>query len=187
VPLIGAAAVLGASMPANINIGVRHVLPVLPLLAIGAGGAAVALWQYSARRRLARSFVAIAAAWLLVSSTLAHPEYIAYFNEFAGSRPDRILVNGDLDWGQDLDRLADTLRARGVTKVKVAYFGSASPPKHLVGAERLAPFEKPPGYVAVSEAVIKGILVEPRNGFAWADSVTPVAKIGRSIRLYRFD
>jgi hypothetical protein len=186
VPLIGAAAVLGTSMPANINIGVRHVLPVLPLLAIGAAGATMALWHSIDHRRLARGFVAVCGAWLIVSSVRAHPEYITYFNEFAGSRPDRILVNGDLDWGQDLDRLADTLRARNATRVKVAYFGSASPPKHLVGAERLSPFEKPSGYVAVSEAVIKGILVEPRNGFAWADSIAPVARIGKSIRLYHF-
>ena len=187
VPLIGAAAVLGTSMPANINIGIRHVLPVLPLLAVGAAGAAVALWRMTtSRRQLARAFVAACTAWLVVASVRAHPEYIAYFNEIAGSRPDRILVNGDLDWGQDLDRLADTLRARNVTKVKVAYFGSASPPKHLIGAERLSPFEKPSGYVAVSEAVIKGILVEPRNGFRWADSIPPVARIGKSIRLYQF-
>lgn len=186
VPLIGAAAVLGSSMPANINIGVRHVLPVYPLLAIGAGGAAVALWRNGHRKALARAFVAISAAWLLVSSVRAHPDYIAYFNEIAGSRPDRILVNGDLDWGQDLDRLADTLRARGVTKVKIAYFGSASPPKHLEGAERLSPYEKPAGWVAISEAVIKGVLVVPPDGFRWADSVAPVARVGKSIRLYYF-
>ena len=188
VPLIAAAAVLGTSMPANINIGIRHVLPVLPLLAIGAAGATMAIWRVTTGPwRFGRAFVALCCAFLLSHSIGAHPEYIAYFNEFAGSRPDRILVNGDLDWGQDLDRLADTLRARGVTKVKVAYFGSASPPRHLVGAERLSPFEKPSGYVAVSEAVIKGILVEPRNGFAWADSIPPVARIGKSIRLYRFE
>jgi len=187
VPLIVVLAILGSSMAANINIGVRHVLPIYPLLAIVAGGAAVALWRSAGRVREARAFVVVAAAWLLVASVRSHPHYIAYFNEVAGSRPDRILVNGDLDWGQDLDRLADTVRARGITSIRIAYFGSASPPKHIPGVQRLAPYDRSPGWVAVSEAVIKGVLVAPADGFRWADSVAPVAKVGKSIRLYHFE
>lgn len=185
-PLLGAGAVLGFSMISNINIGVRHVLPVYPLLAIGAAGVVVELWRSTRRRQGARVVVAIAITWLSFSSMRAHPDYIAWFNELAGDRPDRILVNGDLDWGQDLDRLADTLNARGITSVRIAYFGSASPPKHIQGAQRLSPHERPPGWVAVSEAVIKGVLVSPTDGFRWADSIPPVARVGKSIRLYHF-
>ena len=185
-PLLGAAAVLGFSMISNINIGVRHVLPVYPLLAIGAAGIVMALWHSTARPQINRAIVVVAVAWLSFSSVRAHPDYVAWFNEFAGDRPDRIVVNGDLDWGQDLDRLADTLDARGVTSVHIAYFGSASPPKHIKGAQRLSPYERPAGWVAVSEAVIKGVLVSPTDGFRWADSIPPVARVGKSIRLYHF-
>jgi hypothetical protein len=186
VPVLVVVAILASSMPANINIGVRHVLPVYPLLAIVTGGALVALWRSASNAHAKRAFVGVAAAWLLIASARAHPDYIADFNELVGNRPDRVLVNGDLDWGQDLDRLAEDVRKRGITRIRIAYFGSASPPKHIPGVERLAPHDRSPGWVAVSEAVIKGVLVAPRDGYAWADSIAPVARIGKSIRLYHF-
>ena len=187
VPVIVVVAILASSMPASINIGVRHVLPVYPLLAIVAGGGVMLLWRSVSHVRLKRAFVGVAAAWLLLASARAHPDYIADFNELVGNRPDRVLVNGDLDWGQDLDRLAREVKKRGITRIRIAYFGSASPPKHIPGVERLTPYDRSPGWVAVSEAVIKGVLVAPRDGFAWADSIKPVARVGKSIRLYHFE
>ena len=47
------------------------------------------------------------------SSLLAHPDYLAYFNELAGSRPENVLLDSDLDWGQDMKRLAKRLREEG--------------------------------------------------------------------------
>ena len=54
-------------------------------------------------------------AWLAISAAAAHPDYLAYFNEFALGHPERILVDSDLDWGQDMNRLVTELRQRGVT------------------------------------------------------------------------
>ena len=34
----------------------------------------------------------------------ANPDYLPYFNE-AVAHPERVLVDSDLDWGQDLRRL----------------------------------------------------------------------------------
>ena len=84
---------------------VRHILIVYPLFSIAAGFGAVSLWHHTAHRRWARSATVLLLGWLVVTSVRAHPDYLPYFNELAGSQPERILVDSDLDWGQDLLRL----------------------------------------------------------------------------------
>ena len=66
---------------------------------------------------------AILVAWVAVDSWRAHPDYLAHFNEFAGSHPERILSESDLDWGQDLHRLSLRLKERGIQEFSIAYFG----------------------------------------------------------------
>ena len=56
----------------------------------------------------------------------AQPDLIAYFNELAPRDPSKALLLGcDLDCGQDLFRLADELRARGISHVNIAVWSSA--------------------------------------------------------------
>src|SRR6185436_19403568 len=102
-------------------IGVRHVLPMFPLLAVVAGLGFSKLWLSSARLRYAGPVLCVALlSWLGISSVRAHPDYIAYFNECCAKNPERWLIDSDLDWGQDLDRLAAALRRRGVSEVNLA-------------------------------------------------------------------
>ena len=46
----------------------------------------------------------------MIGSLAAHPDYLAYFNALAGDDPERIVVDSDLDWGQDIKRLGQRLR-----------------------------------------------------------------------------
>ena len=96
-------AILLVCMIARIDLGVRHILPIYPLLAIVGGHAVTVLFRHSrAPRRWPRSW---SPGWSC-DSWRAHPDYLAHFNEFAGSHPETILCESDLDWGQDLDRLS---------------------------------------------------------------------------------
>jgi hypothetical protein len=111
---------LGVSMSGRLNLGVRHVLPVLPCLLLLASGAFPI--------RFPRLSVGLAAATAL-STLLAAPHFLAYFNEPAWIASDRhrLLVDSNLDWGQDLKRLKAYMGRRGIPEIKLAYFGSASP------------------------------------------------------------
>jgi hypothetical protein len=212
VPALAALAIVAASMPANINIGLRHVLPLFPLLAISAGLGVVALWGASSAssvsnasgassassgrsasgggRRVvaARALVGAALVWELVTTTETHPDYLAYFNAIAVDRPDRIVVDSDLDWGQDLLRLRDVLGELHVDSIALAYFGTANPER--LGLPRPRPLryeERPSGWVAASEAELKGIdNVGVNLGYRWLDDVRPFVRVGKSIRLYYF-
>jgi hypothetical protein len=182
IPAVSAIALLVVNLPSHLNIGVRHILPIYALLAIVGGYGAAQLWHL-ARFRLAGHVVVVALLlWQVTSSVRVHPDYLAYFNELAGRHPERILVVSDLDWGQDLKRLADELRARRVEQVSIAYAGSADLSQHgLPPFRQLLPHQPTVGWIAISELALK---TYGNGGYAWLEAYEPVTRVGRSIRLY---
>lgn len=181
-PLLAAAAVMLVAMVSRIDIGIRHILPVYPLLAIPAAGAVVAVWSRLPVRVVSRIALGVLVGWQVAQAVQAYPDFLADFNAIGGHDPERLLVDSNLDWGQDLDRLADTLHARGVRAVTLFYFGSAP-----VGAVRLADTVRlggsapATGWVAVSRTYLQGVYAPC---FTWLRAYTPAARIGRSIALY---
>lgn len=176
-----ALAILAVCMASPINLGVRHILPIYPLFAILAAHAMVA----ALRTRGARAVSALAlTGWAVLASAAAHPDYLAYFNLFAGKQPERILVESDLDWGQDLARLSRRLRELGADHVSIAYFGSAPldkaglPPYRVLGQQ-----EPLAGYIAVSVRYLNMEFAK-NGGYAWLRRHKPVERVGRSIFLY---
>ncbi|MFO1400149.1 MAG: glycosyltransferase family 39 protein [Steroidobacteraceae bacterium] len=183
-------AILGFSaVYSHINIGVRHVMVLYPLLAIGAAQAVQAAWRASAamadatRRGALRVLLAGLLAWQ-AATLLAWPDYLAWFNVLAGEHPERILVDSDLDWGQDLRRLSRELARRHVDALYLAYSGSAD-----LTLEHLPPFQALPrdrpvsGWVAIDMLTLK----DGRPHYDWLLAYTPVARVGKSIDLYRID
>ena len=172
----------------NINIGVRHMLPVYPFAFIWM--AAVLFGPHSRRldgfyRRAALVCVALAA----VESAAAFPRYTAFFNLPSGGRANgaKYLVDSNLDWGQDMFRLRDYLARRSVSNLCLESFGNA-PPEHF------GIHPKPiPASLAAARAngclVVMGqsILFEwqPFDGrFDWLQALTPVDRVGDSFRVY---
>lgn len=186
-PAAAAGAILLVALPSRINIGLRHVLPMYPLMAVVAGYGAISLWRSRNARWLGQAAVILLVGWQIATGLRVHPDYLAYFNEAAGEHPERILIDSDLDNGQDLWRLADTLRARGIEEVALAYAGSATVAEHgLPRIRRLEPHRPDTGWVAASLWSIKlGSLNQTaHDDFAWLERYQPVARVGRSIRLY---
>jgi hypothetical protein len=174
-------AILLVCMLARIDLGVRHILPVYPLLAIAGGHAVTMLFQHSHRAAIV---AALLVAWVVGDSVRAHPDYLAHFNEFAGSHPEKILCESDLDWGQDLSRLSQRIKQRGIQGISIAYFGTVPLEKADLGHfELLSPAQPTHGYVAVSLHRLN--MDYRKNGlFAWLKSYQPVERIGKSIDLF---
>ena len=169
-------AILGVCLPSQIDLGVRHILSVYPLLAILGGG-------FVARR----GFTLVPMALVVFAgadSLLARPDYIAYFNQFAGSHPERILAESDLDWGQDLDRLARRLREVDAKEVSLKYFGSALLEKAGLPTYWDLDAHKPAKeWVAIS--VHYFYLEHAKDGsFDWLKRYTPRERVGKSIDLF---
>jgi len=109
---------------ATMNIGERHLLPLHPILAVAAGAGAA--W---ARARWGKALLLALVLWLGAEIALIHPNELGYFNETVGGFRNgwRWLADSNVDWGQDLARLARWTKENGDPEVKLAYFGAADP------------------------------------------------------------
>lgn len=176
------AVLIFSSAYSHINIGVRHVIVLFPLLALAAAYALSSAWQRF-HHPVARGALALLLVWQTVGLTRAHPDDLAYFNELAGAHPERIVIDSDLDWGQDLRRLEAELAERHITEVSVLYRGTADLSQEpLPRWQRLPPKQRVTGWIAVS-VLAKNTAERPAD-FAWLDALQPVAQIGKSFCLY---
>ena len=169
--LAAAIAILLVSMPSTLDLGVRYVLPIYVPIAFAGAAAFVAM---------KRQWLAIALlVWHTGASVLSHPDAFPYFNEAAGPRPWRLLLDSNIDWGQDVLRLRDAVRQKKIDRIGVAVMGwhdwdrLGFPPHYELRRE--VPSQ---GWIAISEHIY-GFTQRP----LWLDG-RPYERIGKSIRLY---
>jgi hypothetical protein len=103
-------AYLAASVPSHLNIGVRHVFPVVPFLLVALGGIAATQVARRARTVLVALVVLLAAAEALPKLD----REISFGNVLAGGSPGlpRTLSDSNVDWAQEQGRLFERV-ARG--------------------------------------------------------------------------
>lgn len=180
-------------------IGLRYLLPVYPFLFVSAGGILRTAWATSQpwRRRAAAGLC----AGLLLTVARIHPDHLTYFNEVAGG-PDEghtILVDSNLDWGQDLKGLKTWMDAHGLARIKLSYFGSVDPALYGLEYDWLPSFVLPrgdvdsvelptTGWIAISVTNRVGVYMDQygygKDLYDWLDPYEPVARIGHSIWVY---
>ncbi len=119
----------------NINIGLRHILPVFPLLSIYAAYAIVKVSRsLDFKEKLYRKQQLITSALVityLFSSFSSHPHYISYFNFMAGDKPENILIDQDLDIGQELFLIIEQLKNREIINDTIIHSAGGFPPQFL--------------------------------------------------------
>jgi len=124
--LVPAVLVLLSASLSRVQTGERYALGMHPYLILLAARAVP--WALSSTG--GRVLLAVTAL-LHIGPSLdaARGGYLPYFNVFAGGTHGghRILTDSNLDWGQDLPRLADWMRRRGVDRIQLGYFGKDDP------------------------------------------------------------
>ncbi len=187
---------LAAASLSSLNIGYRHILPVLPFLILLLSSLGELPWHSWG--------VAVAggglALWLVAGTLQIYPDHLAYFNALAGGARGghRYLTDSNLDWGQDLIQLRDYLERHGIKQVYLSYFGNVNPraygieyeplPSHFpIGVvEDFTPFSPAPGFYAVSVTNLSGqYLIENPSVLDWFNHQEPIASVGHSINIYR--
>ena len=181
--LLPAAGILLGAQFSHINTGVRHILPIYGALAAMAGVGALYLMRASWR---SRGLCGVLLLWLVLESSMAHPDYMAYFNELADGTSGWFGVDSDLDYGQDLARLGAACARRGIGSLSVAYYGTADTGQMGLPPHRILPPATPAtGWVAISINKLKlGDEEDNPADYAWLEQFRPVALVGKSIWLY---
>ncbi|MFF1654880.1 phospholipid carrier-dependent glycosyltransferase [Streptomyces sp. NPDC058255] len=179
--LVPPALLLAAAMNGSRDLGVRYALFVPVFLAVAA--ACVVTF----RRRWAHLAAAALVLFVAVSSLRTFPYYLPYGNEaFGGPSKTRLrLHDSNVDWGQDLGRLADRLhRDHPGEKVWLVYKGAGVPSYYGIDAAdpRKAPASEVHGLLAVSDTSIAK--ADDRLAALLATS-TPIDDVGHSITIYR--
>jgi hypothetical protein len=195
---------LGFAMQSNMNIGVRHILPIYPFLyLIGASALSVAMaWD----RRLGWRWIWVAAAVMVfqvVTSVRCFPAYIAYANEAWGGPKNvhRYLSDSNSDWGQQLKTVAEYLRERHVTDCWMAYTASGVVDEHYYGVPCRplptmvnlwwipVPMSVPKeidGPVLISDDDLEGVDLQfgQANQYAQFKEMTPTAVLDGGVLVY---
>jgi 4-amino-4-deoxy-L-arabinose transferase-like glycosyltransferase len=178
----------GVSTTTHINVGIRHILPIYPFIIVWA-----AAMLFSRRRPALPAFFHKAAivclALVAVESAAAFPRYISFFNWASGGRSEgwKYVVDSNLDWGQDMQRLQNYLARRGASNVCLATF-SAAPPEYFGITPRAIPG-------SAAEARKQGCLVvvslsvlyewPPLDGsYNWMKRLAVTDRVGDSFNVY---
>ena len=187
VPLLEQMAWLGAgmyllvSMSSGVNIGVRHLLPMFPLLCVGIGCGVARLTD----RRLKIAALTLV-GWQMFSALLAYPLYLQFVSEAVGGAPNgyKYLIDSNYDWGQDANRLKAFLEERRLQHIYLDYFGTQFSIEHLkipntrVNAEVAKQIRQGTLVVSVSQLM--------RPEWAWLrESRQPIARVAHTLFVYQ--
>ena len=207
------------SIRSPLNIGFRHLLPIFPFMYlltayeikkwwIGEKKYFFLNWRDNLKAHLKSfgkivlkaSFVALLIIWYLTEVIFIAPYFISYFNELVGGSKNgyKYVVDSNLDWGQDLKRLASFVEKNNIQKIKLDYFGGGSPLYYL--GEKFEPWQSAKGqpevgsWFAVSLTFLENSQGQPVPGFErkfedaywWLKDKQPFSRIGYSIFIYKF-
>ncbi len=160
-----------AALWGHLAIGYRHLVPLLAATFVTAGAAAP-------RTRRGAAAVAALVAWLVLGTLRAGTQQLPYFNELAGGAAGghRLLADSNLDWGQDLLRLADWASAHPRQRLLLAQFGGGFPPPGFAPETLLSDLgELPsaplrPGTFVVSPTFLLGVYLPVLRDETWGDA-----------------
>ncbi len=187
-----------SALTSTIDIGYRHLLPILPFLyvAMGSLGRRIAARPH----RGLRWGMAALAALTMVGGLWVHPWELSYFNLLAGGAEGgwRFLADSNTDWGQALKALAEAQASDEVGEVRLSQFLFYDPAAYGVRYVPIAPmkdappilprrFDPEPGLYAISATTLDGVPLPYPPTYDWFRHREPWRKIGYALFLYRVE
>lgn len=166
------------SITGNLNIGFRHLFPILPFLFMFIAKTVFDIVKRQTNpvaKKVAYSIVGIFTFFVVATPFISYPHFVSYFNgAFGGHQNGYIYVtDSNYDWGQDLKRLhtfveshnrcASGQAERGddcsvatglpaIDKIRIDYFGGATPEYYF--GDKMIPWHaytpREPGWYAIS-------------------------------------
>ncbi len=118
-------------------LGYRYLLPLLPFVLVYLADVIKAALRW----RWASVLVGVFVAWQVIGTLRYYPYYLTFFNEIVGG-PDRgryILIDSNLDWGQDLPALKQYADEHPLQEIRLSYSGATPPEVYGLKTQALPP------------------------------------------------
>jgi len=186
------------SITGNLNIGLRHLFPIFPLIFILT---AKIIFDFIKRRQSEHSkniiyfSILILVLVLFIQTITAYPNYMSYFNESVGGSKNgyKLVTDSNADWGQDLKRLKIFLNEHPeIQNIRVDYFGGGDIEYYLGSSYQTWWDSKRPienGWYAISTNFLEGSIYNTEKPddetYRWLVEKKPVYQIGTSILIYQ--
>lgn len=166
------------SITGNLNIGFRHLFPILPFLYMLIGASLAKLYKRHesepVTHQLIAIFISVALFIVVAIPVISYPSYLSYFNAAAGGHTVgyRYVTDSNYDWGQDLKHLQNFVAEYNqckdgtaplstacsladypvIDQIRVDYFGGGTPRYYLGDAyiPWWASHDPEPGWYAIS-------------------------------------
>jgi hypothetical protein len=196
-PLIVAPVLLFASLLFSPHaLGYRYLLPIVPFIFVYSADVIKA----ALKARWSQMVIGVLILWQVIGTLRYYPSYLTFFNEIVGG-PDRgryLLIDSNLDWGQDLPALKQFVADHHIDQINFSYSGATPPSLYGLKTEALPPVypamrdqgawwlhtfypaDPAPGWYAIS---VNPLMSEPANYALFRDR-KPDAVVGNSIYLY---
>lgn len=165
-----------------INLGVRYILPIYPLIFLLSG---YLLKQIGLKGKILLFIISV---WLIINTLCIFPHHLSFFNEFAGGPENgyKYLADSNIDWGQDLIFLKQYLDKNKIDSIYLSHFGLVDPEVYGIKYKPLPPYPIK-GTIAISVNHLLGISPWKKTGnnFGWLRELEPDDSAGYSIFIYR--
>ncbi len=186
------------AMTGRLQIGIRHVLPVIPFLYLFAAA-------FLHRGRWVYALLALM-LFSAIETARVHPDYLPFFSCLIGGSEEAqlYLADSNLDWGQDMARMADwlkhtgrtdyTIKVSGVKVAELVKFLGLDPASRDRDVAELA--NHPHGLLILGINAKVGLeefkkddkgVGTPGPDYTWVRNYPLVARIGQSIEIYDLD
>jgi 4-amino-4-deoxy-L-arabinose transferase-like glycosyltransferase len=174
----------------RLNIGIRYLLPVLPFLYLLVGPVIEAIHRHP-RRWLRWGGATLLLGYYAATAVAVSPAWLSYFNPVSGGPAGggRLLLDSNIDWGQDLYRLPALRPKLGEDEpLGLLYFGHVDPALYGIKYTPIPPqpvrgllavsvnfLHDYPYYIAMPDGQVA--LVE-QGHLDWLRGLSPVARLG---------
>ncbi len=187
-----------SALTSTIDIGYRHLLPILPFLYVAMGS--FGPWFVRHPWRWWRWGMVTLIALTMLGGLWVHPWELSYFNRLAGGAEGgwRFLADSNTDWGQALKALAEAQAQGEVGEVHLSQFTFYDPKAYgvrytpiapMVGTSPVLPrrFDPAPGLYAISATTLDGVPLPYPPTYDWFRHREPLRKFGYALFLYRVE
>jgi len=114
------------TLSSNLQIGLRHIMPIILGLTVLTAKAIDSFWDKKLFKIRFSHIFSVIFLVIILSVFSSFPNYISYYNSFAGGTSNgyKIATDSNFDWGQDAKKLVKWIEENNIKKIYVDIEGN---------------------------------------------------------------